>query len=171
MLIDWLRREPFGSEWRRFLGAAVIAKLVISVVCISLALMVTPIAEVEGIREVLDTIMRRPDLLLWVVMAEELLFRLPLVFFLAIWKVGRVTLVAAVVLSLIFGEMHGPWHALVQGPGGMVMCVAFIKCGGARGGWGYAKGYASAVAVHLCFNSIFLVPMLISHALGFSPSH
>jgi hypothetical protein len=141
-------------------------KLWLSVGCVLLALALTPIKKVDGIDEGIRMILANPLILPLAVVLEELLFRLPLILPLALFGVGRVTLAAAFLLSFGFGQLHGDWHWLVQGPGGFLLCLVFIKCGGARGGTGYAKAFTSACAVHLLFNSILLAPTLIGHWLG-----
>jgi hypothetical protein len=169
--VGWLKDEPVGGKWPLFLVAALEANFLLSIVCVVAAHAVVPIGPVDGAQELIELFMRRPDLLLWGAALEEALFRLPLAIFLLAVGVGRVTIGAAALLSFAFGELHGPWHALVQGPAGFLLCIVFIKCGGARKGRGFIKGYGSAVAVHTGFNTVLFVLTLIGRLFGIAPGN
>ncbi len=93
--------------------------------------------------------------------SEEIKFRLfPLAIVVEIgWSIKRILIVAAA-SSLIFGYIHGGWPCIfLQGIGGFLYCLLFLKCGG------YQKKFGQALAVtimtHFLFNAILITAALL----------
>lgn len=82
---------------------------------------------------------------------EEIIFRLPLAIFVQRnWPLDKV-LTIAILLSVIFGYLHGGiMHLFLQGMSGFMFSLVFLKCGG----WqrNYAKGVLVSTATHFMFN-------------------
>ncbi|MEK9158616.1 MAG: CPBP family glutamic-type intramembrane protease, partial [Patescibacteria group bacterium] len=54
---------------------------------------------------------------------EEMIFRLPLSFVVAIWGKSKILIAAIIVSSVGFGLAHGSlWHVCLQGIGGVILC-------------------------------------------------
>lgn len=87
-------------------------------------------------------------------MTEEALFRLlPIsAVFLICGKKNKFILWPVIILSsIVFGRIHGSWHnVFIQGLGGIVLSVAFLK-----------GGYVSSVIAHAVFNFVILVIIVI----------
>ncbi len=96
-----------------------------------------------------------PAILLGSAFFEELLFRLPLAIFVRMgWSLEKV-FVVAVVLSLLFGFLHGGIsHIFLQGVSGFIFSVVFLKCGG----WqrNYAKALIASTVTHFMFNAVLI---------------
>lgn len=95
---------------------------------------------------------------------EEVLFRLPLSI---PWYFGQplLSLPFAVFLSGFFGWVHGDLSNIaVQGLGGLVMSIVFLKCGGLQGK--IIKPLLASTSTHALFNahlylSTVLIPPLV----------
>jgi len=91
---------------------------------------------------------------------EEVVFRLPLVIFVKLgWSVTKV-LGVALLLSIIFGFLHGGVsHIYLQGVGGLLYSVIFLKCGGFQGNFSKAVGVSTAV--HFLYNMTLILLIFI----------
>ncbi len=98
-----------------------------------------------------------PFIVLIGVMIEEYIFRLMPLEFALNRKFNSKQLSCVVLLvSTFFGYLHGGVeHVFIQGFGGIVLSVVFLKCGGMNKN--YRKAYICSTASHYCFNMILLV--------------
>ena len=88
------------------------------------------------------TVSTLPFLLIFMALIEEIMFRLPLAVAVEARAPKATILLFAAVLSLAFGLLHGGiLNIFIQGFGGFMYCVLFLKCGG------YQKKYSQALAV------------------------
>ncbi len=97
-----------------------------------------------------------PIMLICTAYFEELIFRAPLALLVLLtaerWKL-RVIFIVAVALSILFGLVHGGIpNIFLQGIGGLLWSILFLKCGG------YQKKFIKPLAVttitHFLFNGI-----------------
>ncbi len=103
-----------------------------------------------------------PGQLFSIALMEEIIFRFVLLGgAIQIWGATWPVLLVLALSSIIFGLMHGrPVNILLQGVGGIVFCIIFLKCGG------FAHHFLMATFVvalaHSIFNSIVALFNLIS---------
>ncbi len=90
---------------------------------------------------------------------EELVFRfIPLFIAVKIAGVSWWVLLVAVVSSIVFGQLHGTVkNIFTQGPGGLLYCLLFLKCGGFQGGEHLLLALATVIIVHAVTNLILWV--------------
>lgn len=96
--------------------------------------------------------------------AEEILYRFPLVVpILLRWSPGG-TLGIAIILSILFGLAHGnAYHILIQGVGGFFYAILFLKCGGAQRH--FPKALSVTVATHILYDGTLIGLGLASEIL------
>jgi len=83
-----------------------------------------------------------PFLLFFFALIEEMMFRLPLMIAVNADADKKIIFLFAFILSVVFGLLHGGIeHIFLQGAGGFLYCILFLKCGG------YQKNYLQATAV------------------------
>lgn len=83
-----------------------------------------------------------PFFLIFMALIEEVIFRLPLAVAVEAEAEKSAILLFALLLSLAFGLAHGSiLNIFIQGFGGFIYCILFLKCGG------YQKKYSQALAV------------------------
>lgn len=84
-------------------------------------------------------------------MREEILYRFPLFFVSSISP--RLVIPAAIASSILFGYHHGDLSNIaVQGVIGLILCIVFLKSGGARRD--PFKGIAVSGLTHFLYNSL-----------------
>lgn len=97
----------------------------------------------------------------------RLLLVLPLAFIVESKARPKVLLVSTLLLSMIFGYIHkipgGIPSILLQGVGGLLLSVVFLKCGGLQGK--YWKALGASTCVHIVFNWIPLFIELARQSL------
>ena len=119
--------------------------------------------------------------------AEELMFRfLPLVIIFSIIKrvlpnvniFSRLLLIVA--SSFLFGISHGGLdHLLVQGVAGVVLCIVFLKCGGAAEKVSYESSYIRAnlrgllcsIFTHFWINYIIIIMDIVFFGMRYVTLH
>lgn len=84
--------------------------------------------------------------------SEEIVFRFfPLHIVVEIIKNPRVVLIVAIIVSIIFGYLHGNWQKIfLQGITGFVLSCVYLKCGGFQKRW--LKALAASSLTHILFN-------------------
>ncbi|HXV26765.1 MAG TPA: CPBP family glutamic-type intramembrane protease [Candidatus Paceibacterota bacterium] len=172
MFRRWLRYEPTWNEFIAALPGITALMFMLSLSGYVLAKLLVPIGN-EGGEAINEFLSRTPFLVVMavmvlVVLVEEAVFRLPLLIPLHFAGPGKVTAASVIVLSVVFGELHGSWHFMVQGLSGIVLSLVFLKCGGVRGRWGYLKGYACAAVVHYSFNAAAIISFFVKRWFGFA---
>ncbi len=151
--MSWLSREIRGKQVYLYIVGCVILHLVhcFSVLEIAdlLRIKIPPIG--DGTTKILTPVF--PFYLAFCVCAEEFLFRLPLAIPIAKgWKITWV-LASALVLSVIFGAIHGGiTHIFIQGVGGFMYSILFLKCGGLQ--QRYRQALAVTTATHFLFDVV-----------------
>jgi hypothetical protein len=154
---NWIKKEPKGLDWIWFMF---------------LFLIVHFIAAIAGLwilnRIGLDlpkqdfgmSLLSFTAMLPLVVLTEEICFRLPLMVPLQAKKhKGILTLVVAIGLSAIFGYLHGNiYNCFIQGVGGLIFCLTYVKCGGWNGR--FTKALFSSYSLHLTFDLIIVAILL-----------
>jgi membrane-anchored protein YejM (alkaline phosphatase superfamily) len=90
---------------------------------------------------------------------EEIIFRTPLLIVIWLQKwLGRslaVVLITSVVLSVLFGLVHGSIaNIFTQGVGGLIWSVLFLKSGGMQGK--FFKPIATATAAHFIWDAMLI---------------
>jgi len=113
--------------------------------------------------EILGTIAIFFAYFIGVAIQEELLFRvLPLGFGRFITKDPRVLLWMIVIpTSILFGFVHGSvWNILIQGVGGMILCIVYLMCGGYQGK--ILKPFFMTSAIHCVYDTIIVTGVLLS---------
>lgn len=89
---------------------------------------------------------------------EELLFRLPMALAVHRWGRSYKVLVSAVVLSVVFGFVHGTvFNILIQGLVGFAYCILFLKAGGYVGK--NKKAILTTWIVHSLYDLILILPL------------
>ena len=163
-LARWLKREARGRQVCFCVIACVIAKFAY-VLCATwifyLLKIDVPVAPHKT--KILISTPEFPLILTVMVFFEEGLFRLPLA--IAVernWSLKTV-LACALVLSAIFGFCHGGIHHIfLQGVGGIMLSVLFLKCGGAQKN--YAKAFTATSAAHFLFDEVLVLLLLATGA-------
>lgn len=155
LLVDWLRVEPTGTAFWKFLGLSVI-------VIFGFATWVEIILNIASLTpkdsKVLEDLLLNHTILIFSLLPlmaaiEELIFRLPLRIFLKRNATPVTLCVVTLVLSFFFGYGHGGWIGVpIQGVVGIIFCVVFLKCGGFQKK--YWKAFLSSTAVHFAYNYI-----------------
>ena len=155
-LFSWLRVEPSGVKlWKFFAG------MVALLFCCSL--ISEMVFDVLGVHWPIDKnidylLMEHPIFFLGLLLPllaaiEELFFRFPLVLFLCSDAPPRILLLLVLLLSIVFGRVHGSWgNVLIQGVMGVVLCMVFLKCGGMQKKYG--KAFLSSTFVHFTYNFV-----------------
>lgn len=88
--------------------------------------------------------------------AEEIMFRVPLIFILNTSDSRPFLIFSVLAISATFGFLHGGFvNILYQGAGGVFFCVAFLKGGAINDNLG--KGFFIATLVHFSLNVILTV--------------
>ena len=93
---------------------------------------------------------------------EEVLFRLiPLYTAVKIFsKKSYLILGVAIISSVIFGVLHGsPWNILIQGEGGLLYSLLYLKSGGLQGN--HNKAISASTFLHASFNIIAIMGIKI----------
>jgi len=69
--------------------------------------------------------------------------------------------IVAIVASARFGYLHGGWICVpIQGVGGLIFCLIFLKCGGYNRR--YLKGLVSSSTAHILYNySVVLISLFL----------
>ena len=97
-----------------------------------------------------------PFMLIGLAFFEEILFRFPLSLIIEYDRSIAEVLTAALVLSVIFGVIHGSVHHIfIQGVGGFIYSILFLKSGGLQKD--YPKAVAVTTVIHFMFNAILVV--------------
>ena len=139
VVIHWLEQRPTGSEYWKIIFLAFAFDIAWSIVIISIYGAVVGLPEMDSSRQVLleMAFWKIIPLLILVSFVEEILFRyVPLTVALLIYSrnaaAKSLVLVVVIVLSLIFGYMHGdsPLFLLLQGMGGLIYSTVFLKVSG-----------------------------------------
>lgn len=155
--MDWLRKEPEGFELVKFITGSIFLKLIIAI-SVSMLMMWSGV-EVTKVRDGDLKIfsISFPFVLLFGAMLEEYVFRLVPLKFVLNRNIGFEELTKVVlVVSAFFGYIHGGIeHVFIQGLGGIVLSVVFLKCGGLNKN--YRKAYICSTASHYSFNMILLI--------------
>lgn len=160
-LLAWLYVEPTGFTWWSFLAK-------ITAINFFITLLLGTILDAAGapLRDettILSMLQKTPLVFLFFFLPlsaafEETLFRLPLALFIQMNIPPMYLLVVAALLSVIFGYAHGGWWQVpLQGVGGFIFCLVFLKCGGLEEKFG--KAFFSSSCAHLLLNwiaSIFM---------------
>ena len=151
----WLEKEALGRE----IGLCVVGCLVLMFayafsVLGAAHLLKIDIPPVSG-ENIPIFVFSFPIKLIVVVFIEELIFRLPLAIVVEKkWSIAKV-LASALVLSAIFGVLHGSIHHIfIQGAEGFICSVLFLKCGGLQGN--YLKAVAVTTTTHFLFNAMVI---------------
>jgi hypothetical protein len=109
-----------------------------------------------------------PFQLLFLAFVEEIKYRAPLIL-LRLADQERVTglaLFLAAVFSVVFGINHGGWQNIfVQGSGGFLYCLLFLKAGGISGN--FFRALAATTGVHFLHNSVAALIQLVLGATCF----
>ena len=153
--MNWLKKEAQGKGvcncillWLCFnLGYSVL-------VCTTFILLKMPPIEFPGGKITIDAklFLALPI----VVLIEEVLFRGPLICVAKIRCSLKNTLIAAAILSMIFGLVHGLWICIfIQGVAGFGLSLLFLKCGGLQGR--YIKAITATTTAHVAFDAILLL--------------
>lgn len=156
--MDWLKKEARGKQVFLYIIGAVFLHLAWSLSAleimrwlnISIPLMGNSIAPIFT-----PTL---PILIFVLALMEEVFFRLPLAFvvrvsrYFSVKSIGTaLALASAFFLSILFGLCHGSvYHIFLQGVGGFIYSILFLKCGGYQGK--YLKPLMASTAVHFLFN-------------------
>jgi membrane protease YdiL (CAAX protease family) len=163
-LFAWLRVEPKGFRlWLFF--------IMIIAFTLFYAFLMGNILESAGIHlkergDILSFLQEMPVIFMCIVipigiLIEEFFFRLPLVFLTK--AAPKIVLIGTICLSIAFAYIHGGWQQIpVQGFGGLIFCLVFLKCGGLQENpW---KAFFSSYFVHIAFDWILLGSILLSPA-------
>jgi membrane protease YdiL (CAAX protease family) len=96
-----------------------------------------------------------PLLVVGGVILEEIIFRFPLSLFATRWGATRNILGLALLLSLVFGWVHGSWHhVLLQGVVGFWWCLIYLKSGGLHDR--YWKALLVTITAHTIYNTLII---------------
>ncbi len=159
---EWLQREPRGKSLCLFIIMCVLAMLTY-VLCFELVTkMLTNIISLVKINNsggIRIFTFYFPFLMFFFAIVEEIIFRAPLILFITMNCRLRTMLFFAVLFSVIFGFLHGGIkHIFIQGVSGMMLSIAFLKCGGLQKK--YTKALLTSTTVHYIYNMI-LVALLV----------
>lgn len=151
----WLKKEVHGRQLWVLMACCLVLKFVYAFSVITVVYLLeigSPSARVEKIP--IFTI-SFPITLVSTIFIEEIIFRLPLAIFIKKgWSIARV-LVVALILSAVFGILHGSiYHIFTQGVGGFIYSVMFLKSGGLQGH--YLKAVMVTTTTHLLFDAILI---------------
>jgi membrane protease YdiL (CAAX protease family) len=152
----WLKKEVTGKKFflcvAAFLGVRLLYALGCCAVANLLGINIPPVS--RGKVPILT--LSFPFFLLTAVFLEESLFRLPLAILIQRgWRIGKI-LVSALILSILFGLYHGSIHHIfVQGIGGFIYSILFLKCGGLQKN--YQKALCTTTITHFLFNTIIII--------------
>jgi membrane protease YdiL (CAAX protease family) len=155
-LTRWLHHEAIGWSVLKVVAGATAVKFFLVIFGFFLLLLFK--IELSSANVNVGWIDRLPlpyslTLLAGVAFLEEGIFRFPLAFVAILAE--RLVIPVAIASSFIFGCVHGDiTNVAVQGLGGFVLCLVFLKCGGYRDGF---KGLAASSAVHILYNSILVL--------------
>lgn len=96
---------------------------------------------------------------------EEMVFRFALLGgAVQIWGAAWPVLLIIIISSIIFGLMHGdPVNVLIQGVGGVVFCIVFLKCGG------FDQNFLMALMIVAITHCIFNTIVAFFNLLGGQP--
>lgn len=161
-LLDWLQVEARGANAFAVIGIVMLLDLFWNTVVLSALLFVADIHPVHH-RVGLTINVWLPVILLGLATMEEVMFRFPLALFVeGDWRMGDI-LIVAVLLSALFGILHGGLiNIFLQGVGGFLWSLVFLKCGGAEKN--YAKGVLASTLCHFFFNCAVAMPAIMSGA-------
>lgn len=139
----WLRKEVRGRKiYLWILGSVILGYINTFIVIMVLHKFGRPFPTGISDGDINITSWNLPFLLVFFALFEEAMFRLPLMIAVDTDAGEGVALLFAAVLSVIFGVLHGGIiNVFLQGAGGFMCCILFLKCGG------YQKKYVQALAV------------------------
>lgn len=153
--MSWIKEEVKGKDIIPFIAIC----LLLCFLCSNLAVVIlfwlnmyTPPPKI-GIATLTWYI---PIFLLSFAFIEEIIFRLPLAIFIQLeWPINEIVFMA-IFYSAIFGFYHGGiTNIFIQGVGGFILCIIFLKCGG------YQKKYLKAIIIstlaHFFYNAILVL--------------
>jgi hypothetical protein len=99
--------------------------------------------------------------LVWVVVWEEVRFRLPLAIPTRLVKSGPLAVIGtAVGFSLLFSYIHDGGNRVTQVTGALLYCGMYLKAGGWKGK--ILKPLAVVVFAHLAFNAFNMMVILLT---------
>ena len=168
--MSWLEKEAKGYNVIAIVIGAVILDFILTVVVIYAMEVInfnisnTPtrfsVTETENSIKILSLYL--PCLLYVSAAMEECIFRcMPLVPAVEICGTSKMVLLVAVVSSIMFGVIHGGYdHIFLQGVGGFIYCIVFLKCGGFNEN--YTKGFLSSTTSHFLFNMTLMLIAVIA---------
>lgn len=156
-LINWLHNEAFG--WQ--IAKTIIGFIVLNFLYLAL---VIPLFSYFGLfkenptedKVIVEILLTNfPLLLIMAAAFEELIFRvIPMSFALSLEN-DYVVLITVLISSMLFGWTHGGWiNVLLQGFGGLTLCLCFLKCGGFSGN--FPKAFLCSTTLHALMNMISL---------------
>lgn len=182
-IIDWFY-EPIPdleNNLRFIAGAAVfmMSEMIIAVACLlALGVDISDSGQGSILWEVFlsrqNFVISASDIVIWAGF-EEFFFRLiPFLFYMELAyklcpsvtpeRLFRGLIVISIVTSMVFGVMHGAYYKIaIQGVGGLILCVVFLKCGAIRKD--FFVGLLSATAAHTLYNAALYVANYFSTRL------
>jgi membrane protease YdiL (CAAX protease family) len=153
--VHWLKKEACGWQLCFCILGCLALHIVYTIgILVAVFLLKIQIPPTSGERIQIFTI-SFPFALFGCAIVEEAIFRLPLAIFVAKgWTVARV-LIVAIVFSVVFGVVHGSIrHIFLQGMGGFMYSVLFLKAGGLQGE--NLKAIATTATTHFLYNAILV---------------
>lgn len=171
-LLKWLSDEAHG--WQMVLlmigGVALSLLYCFTAVYLMKRMGVAPVNSSGGSEIEIMTWYFIPTIIIFAAY-EELWFRYPLSLAVAGWGACKKIIVVAVISSVIFGFLHGKSINLIfihgsiqniflQGVGGIIFCLLYLKCGGLAGKW--LKPLIVSTLTHAAYNGTLAIITLLA---------
>lgn len=151
--MSWLQQEASGVKLRAISVTFLVFKFVYAITAVLIVKSIYPDFPGEAENRIPILAAWFPFYLLLAAYSEEFVFRLPLALLVKWeWSVKGI-LIAASVLSVLFGLVHGGIvNIFIQGVAGFAYCLLFLKAGGMQGK--VVKPLVVTTLVHFSFNGI-----------------
>ena len=158
MLRRWSLKQISG--WKLF-GFGILITILDIIFSIVVTLVMINVFNIEPP----DTVVMRIPMMAWyaiplvlmIIAIEELIFRfIPLTLAVSFWGHSTKVLIIAILSSILFGLWHGSYHyVFIQGAGGFLYCIMFLKSGG------FEKRFIRAgmvcLSLHTAFNAVVII--------------
>ncbi|OGF24969.1 hypothetical protein A2331_00315 [Candidatus Falkowbacteria bacterium RIFOXYB2_FULL_34_18] len=153
--IYWLQEEIKGRRVPIFILKILIIDMIYCLFCLIILFFTDNIFSKSGQHGNISILSYSfPFVVFMLAFLEEIIFRLPLSFFVK-FSTPKTVLCFAIILSAIFGYLHGGILNIVatQGVGGFLICIVYLKCGGFQGKT--LKPLICSTCMHALYNLTF----------------
>jgi membrane protease YdiL (CAAX protease family) len=160
-LLECLAKELFGFKLILFIVGCITFELLYAYTAYTIfSLLGVDFSSREINKKIPISEWYSPIILATLAIYEEALFRLPLAAAAMKWGKSWLIIMAAALISIFFGYLHGGFSfILIQGVGGFILSIIFLKAGGFNGK--IIKPLIASSTAHLLYNGVIVVSIII----------